>query len=181
MAAFIDLRGKRFGRLVVEGRSSTNTKMGKPRWDCLCDCGGKATSPGNSLRSLKTASCGCLQRERTSAAARISSRKHGLTGSPEYRSWGAMLTRCNNPNATGYNRYGGAGVRVCERWLKFENFLADMGERPSLDYSLDRYPDKFGDYEPSNCRWATAKEQQANRRDTVNGRRVNVDYARASL
>jgi hypothetical protein len=79
-----------------------------------------------------------------------------------------MIMRCYNPNATGFEHWGGRGIRVCEQWRGeqgFEHFLADMGERPSLGHSLDRFPDKNGDYEPSNVRWATEMEQHRNRRD----------------
>lgn len=84
------------------------------------------------------------------------------TPSRTYSSWNGMMSRCSNPCATGYERYGGAGVSVCERWRDFSCFLADMGERPP-GKSLDRYPDRKGSYEPSNCRWATPLEQAMNR------------------
>lgn len=84
--------------------------------------------------------------------------------SPTYRSWRAMVARCTNPNFPAFLHYGAQGVAITERWLKFENFLADMGERPSLKHTLDRYPDNAGNYEPGNCRWATRREQRLNQK-----------------
>jgi len=90
-------------------------------------------------------------------------KKHGLTNSPEYRAWCHMKTRCYLKTVHNYGNYGGRGIRVCDRWLNsFEHFYADMGPRPSRAHSLDRYPDKNGDYKPGNCRWATLKEQARN-------------------
>jgi hypothetical protein len=86
---------------------------------------------------------------------------HGMHGTPTYKSWEAMKTRCTNPRSSSYADYGGRGVRVCSRWLSFEAFLADMGERPD-GKTLDRWPNKSGDYSPDNCRWATKLEQQRN-------------------
>ncbi len=96
--------------------------------------------------------------------ARVSkSRTHEMRGAPEYRAWDAMKQRCTNPKNVGWDRYGGAGITVCERWMRsFENFLADMGPRPGPDYSLDRIDGAKG-YAPDNCRWATRSEQQRNR------------------
>lgn len=91
--------------------------------------------------------------------------RHGLI-SREYRSWSSMKERCNNPNSISWKYYGARGITVCERWFKFENFLADMGPRPQ-GTTLDRFPNKDGNYEPGNCRWATATEQRANRRPNL--------------
>jgi hypothetical protein len=93
---------------------------------------------------------------------------HASTGnnSPTYRTWRSMRKRCLDKAHLHYDRYGGAGVTICERWDSFENFLADMGERPE-GKTLDRYPVKDGNYEPGNCRWATKREQALNRKSTV--------------
>lgn len=88
---------------------------------------------------------------------------HGMRNTPEYSAWKAMKHRCLNPRNHVYRLYGGAGITVCERWRKFEHFIADMGRKPSDKHTLDRYPNQKGNYEPGNCRWATMKEQQNNR------------------
>ena len=160
-----DLIGKRFGRLTVLAR--TTAPEGRPKkafWLCRCDCGGEARAVSNTLTSGHTQSCGCLQRERISAAAKISSRTHGMSDHPLWSTWAAMRSRCRNPNATGYHRYGGRGIRVCERWNDFPSFVADVGERPSPDHTLDRIRND-GDYEPGNVRWATKEQQSANMRN----------------
>lgn len=154
-----DLTGKRFGRLIVLSRAGSN-HVGT-LWLCECDCGGRATTTTNRLTSGRKRSCGCWEALRRYV--------HGHTVgkySYTYQSWAGMKTRCLNPKDPGYAGYGARGITVCDRWLKFENFLADMGERPK-GTTLDRYPDMGGNYEPGNCRWATMKEQQNNRRNNV--------------
>lgn len=159
------LIGQVFGRLTVVSSAGSNPR-GNRMWRCRCSCGGETVTITNLLRSGHTQSCGCLQRERTSAAAKISSRIHGRSLSPEWRCWQAMLARCRYPTTAGYDRYGGRGITVCARWAEFEVFLADVGPRPSLEHSLDRI-DPDGNYEPSNVRWASKLEQANNRRDNV--------------
>lgn len=175
----IDLTGQRFGRLLVlsvAGHEITpcrHGRRGQLRWSCVCDCGRDATVVGLRLRNGRTRSCGCLKvdpstRTTTHGATRRCNR---LNSTPEYRSWRSMRARCEQPKHIGFHLYGGRGIRICERWTSFENFLADMGPKPGPNFSLDRI-DVDGNYEPSNCRWATPVEQSNNRRPHWAIRRV---------
>lgn len=161
--------GKRYGRLVVLAPAPTG-KNWLRRWTCRCDCGTEKAIFQSSLRHGNTQSCGCLQRERTSVAARAANRKHGHAGgnaqSPEYMAWVSMHQRCSNPSSASYVDYGARGIRVCERWASFESFLHDMGPRPSGEHSIDRV-DNDGGYSPDNCRWATRVQQTRNTRRSV--------------
>lgn len=155
MPPFVDITGHKYGKLLVIGRSGMLN--GRVSWLCRCDCGGDVVVTGNNLRTGNTIACGCGRFGNTKA------KTHGLTGTPEYRSWQAMFKRCDNPNSEAYHHYGGRGIGICERWKEFTNFLADMGHRPSMQHSLDR-KDNDGNYEPGNCRWATKEEQARNQR-----------------
>ncbi len=155
----IDLTGQVVGMLTVLRRAGTKNTFAT--WHVWCACGVEKVISGHELRGKRaTQSCGCTTQARRLAHVIT----HGMTGSITYASWIAMRGRCNDPADPTYDRYGGRGIRVCKRWDEsFEAFLEDMGERPSKDVSIDRR-DVNGNYEKTNCRWATRKEQCRNRR-----------------
>ena len=156
MGAFINLIGERFGRLVVESQVSGRFSAGS-KWYCKCDCGNVTKVFSNNLRRGTTTSCGCFHDEVTGNI----NRTHGLTNTPVYQAWNHMNQRCYNPNDSKYYRYGGRGITVCDQWrYSFENFLSDMGHKPiGVKTSIDRI-NNDGNYEPSNCEWATYFKQQ---------------------
>lgn len=157
-----DLSGQVFARLTVVCMSSPGPRS-RSRWVCRCECGIEMVAEGSNLATGNTKSCGCLKRDVTAK----NSTRHGYARSgnraPEYEIWGAMIQRCRNPNNQNFYRYGGRGIQVCERWLQFENFIADMGHRPSADLTIERIRNNEG-YGPGNCLWATMSEQNRNTR-----------------
>lgn len=161
-----DLAGRRFGRLTAISFSGvTVNPSGEPRgaaWVCKCDCGVILTVKRNDLMRLHTRSCGCLFAD-TKHLSR--NRVHGMTDSRTHNCWMGIIKRCTDSNQRSWPNYGGRGISVCERWLTFTNFLADMGEPPD-GHSIDRI-NNDGNYEPGNCRWATKSEQSRNRSDNV--------------
>lgn len=157
----INLLGRSFGRLSIISESDQRTVDGKVKWNCVCTCGNTLTTSGRYLRDGDTRSCGCLEKE--TLLNRNTS--HGLSGTSEYNIWKALKQRCYNPNELHYADYGGRGILICDRWLNsFENFIEDMGNKPSPTHSIDRI-DNDGNYEPSNCKWSTKAEQGRNKRN----------------
>lgn len=169
MSVFQDLAYMQFGRLMALDY------LGSGQWRCVCECGKYTVVQGRHLRSRHTKTCGqCYRPIRT----------HGLSKTVEYKTWIAMISRCTNPKTAEYHNYGGRGITVCEQWIHdFPAFYAHVGQRPSPMHSLDRFPDKNGDYKPGNVRWATPSQQQNNKRTnrliTFNGITLTLrDWAR---
>lgn len=161
------LIGRVYGRLTVIGEELVNKPYQGTWWICSCSCGNTKTISAMQLRQGTTKSCGCFRHEvATTKGYGFIKVKHHMTNSHEYSSWGSMIQRCENANHAAFKNYGGRGVKICKEWRNsFETFLKDMGPRPSLKHSLDRFPNNDGNYEPGNCRWATIAEQHLNRRD----------------
>lgn len=170
----------RFGRLVVE--SDVPQRARRARYvNCVCDCGGRKQICLQSLKSGFSTSCGCFAKEKIGALRRT----HGLSNfGPEYDVWVALMSRCNSPQDPAYGNYGGRGIAVCKEWHEVQNFLADMGQRPTKKHSIERR-DNNGPYSHDNCYWATKAEQVRNTRRNVyfeyQGKRLTMKDAAAAV
>jgi len=154
--------GDKHGRLTIikiQDRDGTDRKC-----LCVCECGTEKLFRIGSLRRGTTQSCGCLQRELLSR--RVLRHGHARDKTPEYRTWWHMRTRCNNKNRADFKFYGGRGITICERWQRFELFLADMGNKPTSLHTIERINNDAG-YMPGNCKWATRAEQSQNKRGNI--------------
>lgn len=157
MSRVKNITGQKFGSLLVVERHEENNRAGRAQWICQCDCGDKGIYIGKDLRSGNTSSCGC-QGSRVTIGDRT--RKHGMSNTPTYSTWAAMIKRCTNSNDSRFPYYGGKGISICKAWRSFNEFLKDMGEKPE-GKSIDRI-DTTGNYCKENCRWASPLEQSNN-------------------
>jgi len=161
MVSKLNITGMRFGRLMAIHPNGHDINPSRKHilWACVCDCGVTTDVRLNALRSGGTKSCGCIQKEGNF------NRKHGMTKTPEYRSWAHIKARCFNPKHKDFSDYGGRGIKMCESWEKsFEAFFADMGKKPEGMKSIDRI-DVNGNYCKENCRWANDHMQSRNKRN----------------
>lgn len=164
---FKDITGLVVGRLTVVRFSRINNS-GRASWICVCQCGNEREVRSEKLLDKKrpTSSCGCYAKE-VSAKNGRETHTHQKSHSPEYYSWQGMKRRCEDEGVRGYERYGGRGIKVCDRWRNsFEAFYEDMGPKPGKTHTIDRI-DNDGNYEPGNCQWATKKTQSRNTRTNV--------------
>lgn len=178
-----DLTGRKFHFLTALFASGQKSAQGRSLWVCQCLCGNKPLITDNQLITGRATSCGCIRREKL--LKRNTKHGHAVRGKmlPEYGIWCGIKERCYNPNEKAYKYYGGRGISMSQKWQdSFENFYTDMGPRPSENHSIDRI-NNDGNYEPSNCRWATDREQAQNqsttRLMTYNGKTLTMtEWAR---
>jgi hypothetical protein len=182
----ISLIGTKFNRLTVIKKVGIHKRYRTYLYECKCDCGVVKTFVGSRVKSGSVKSCGCLQKQR----ARENVKTHGMSGTRFFKTWLSMIDRCKGLNNKLYINYGGRGITVCERWLKFINFRDDMYESykdhvkvfGTRNTTIERI-DNCGNYEISNCRWASYKEQSRNKRSNVlleykNKTQILADWAR---
>lgn len=162
---FKDLSGQKFGRWTVIAFHAPAANKQAMFW-CQCECGMEKAVNSSSLRQGDSLSCGCYKKDKAPTVRLTHGATRGGRNTTEYSIWRDMLSRCFNKNRRAFKHYGGRGITVCERWMKFENFFSDMGVRPSIEYSLERV-DNDGIYEPGNVKWGTRFEQVNNRRNNV--------------
>lgn len=165
---FINRVGEKFGQLTVVSRDMTKTSGGRVYWICKCSCGTIKSIRADAFVSGNVVSCGCNRNAKNGIGKH---RTHNLGHIPEYSVWTTMKARCKNPNNKDFEYYGARGISVCDKWANsFSAFINDMGRRPSDKHSIDRI-NNDGNYEPSNCRWATHSQQMKNRRPTSRKRK----------
>lgn len=162
-----DRTGKRYGRLLVIEQAQDGPPSSRPKWRCLCDCGKIVVRNAASLAlEHQIHSCGCYQREQIIQGNKLRGKikfPNPVSYTATYKCWRRMKERCLNPKHDQYSNYGGRGISVCKEWMKFENFLSDMGQRPT-GMTIERIDNSKGYYK-HNCKWATMVEQQSNKRN----------------
>lgn len=153
-----DVIGQRFGKLTVQSGFQDGSRY---RLKCVCDCGNECSPRMDTVLAGNCISCGCMVNAFNRNGATVDGKKQTV----EYSTWAGMRSRCNDPKDKAYHRYGGRGIKVCERWNDFINFLSDMGEKPE-GHSIERINNDLG-YSPENCKWATHIEQSRNKRTSA--------------
>lgn len=175
--------GKRFGQLTVKSLLDER-RHGQKVYDCVCDCGNSSIVLGANLRKGNSTSCGCLRKKTCSTRMLGLNLRHGEVRTKLWKTWKGVVERTTRPNSSHYPRYGGIGIGIHPDWLIYENFALDIGQPPTPLHSIDRINNSKG-YEPGNVRWATAKEQAANRKTNVyvalNGEKMILAQAAQTL